>query len=206
MGDPTEAVPQGKVPGRWVPEWDVNGPFFPLVNTYTSALSALAVLADPKMALPVEPYGIGFSGKVLQSITVHADKARKRFLTELKDNKTDSVARLFDTLTCMLINATYESVKVQLKAVSSPLVEFYRHVRNGCSHSNSFFFVKDEPRRPASWRGVVIDHSQKASKNPLFGVPVFAKHGLLHCADAILLLADVEKECLGGTGGKMVAL
>ena len=41
----------------------------------------------------------------------------------------------------------------------APLLEFFRHVRNGISHGNAFKLEAAEPRRPAKFRGFEITKS-----------------------------------------------
>lgn len=196
-------VPDGRVPGWWLPEWKIDGPFFPLVNTYSAALSALPWLTDPRVSFPLGGYNFGFTGKVLESIQVRADNARGRFQMALARGDTGPIELLFNTLTCMLVNAAYESIKDDVEGDESPLIQFFRHIRNGCSHRNRFRFTAREPRLPAAWRGIVIANGPRGDAHPLHGTPVFAQHGLLHCADSLLLLADIEKAKLSGTGGRM---
>jgi hypothetical protein len=95
------------------------------------------------------------------------------------------------SLCCMLANTAYDSVEI--KNDHSPEFEFFRHVRNAASHGNTFSLFKHEPSRPASWRGLVIDHTMKGQTNPLNGTLCFG--GLLAPSDAIFLLWDIEKKC-----------
>jgi hypothetical protein len=89
----------------------------------------------------------------------------------------------------MLANTAYESVKNRND--HSPEFEFFRHVRNACSHLNHFNFTDREPSRPASWRGFVIDHILKGRANPLFGRGCFGY--ILGAGDIFPLLWDIEQ-------------
>lgn len=46
----------------------------------------------------------------------------------------------------------------------TPEMEFMRHVRNAAAHGNSFHFAHNEPRRPAHFKGFVIDHALQGRK------------------------------------------
>ena len=146
-----------------------------------------------------------FTGKVLESINVDPHKARKRLANELS-RSINPVSLYFNALSRMLANSAYEAIKDQVTGDHRPILEFFRHVRNGVSHGNKLFFKNWEPARPAAWRTLTIDHTLKGDANPLQGTPVFevGETALLHSADILLLLADIERECCGGTGGKMV--
>ena len=196
------AVPEGNVPDGWVPDWNPGSPFAPYVNTFTAALCALPMLTDPKYRLPERGYSVGFTGRVLARLNVHIDRAQARMGRELSTG-TDVISLYFNSLTGMLMNACYEAAKNKLHPVRHPVIQFFKHVRNGVSHGNCFHFQSNEPKHPAAWRGLVIDHASKGKANPLHGTPVFAQHGLLHSADGILLLADIEKLRFGGSGGQI---
>lgn len=90
----------------------------------------------------------------------------------------------------MLANTAYESVKG--RKTHSPEFEFFRHVRNASSHRNYFTFDKEEPRRPAAWRGFTIDHTKLGKENPLQGSPCFGP--VLGPADLVSLLKDIEDQ------------
>jgi hypothetical protein len=62
-----------------------------------------------------------------------------------------------------------------------PIVQFFRHVRNGCAHGNKFNFKHLE--YPAEWR-------DKCIKQENTGKPVFPN--ILKDGDPILLLVDIN--------------
>jgi hypothetical protein len=57
--------------------------------------------------------------------------------------------------------------------------------RNAAAHGNRFTFMAAEPRRPAAWRALKIDRAAH------HGTLCFG--GLLNAADALALLADIER-------------
>jgi hypothetical protein len=93
------------------------------------------------------------------------------------------------TICMMRANTAYESVRDANDR--SPEFELFRHVRNASSHLNRFYFRGDEPRRPASWRGVSINYQLKGNANPLQNDHCFGK--MLGTADVFLLLWDIEQ-------------
>jgi len=92
----------------------------------------------------------------------------------------------------MLASLAYESVK-ELND-HSPEFEFLRHVRNASAHMNKFKFSRDEPRRPASWKSVTLDHTKQGNSNPMQNQECFGR--VLGPADIVELLADIEKNIL----------
>ena len=68
-----------------------------------------------------------------------------------------------------------------------PIVQFFRHVRNGISHNNMFDIRGDGPMRPAKWRGMEVTKS-------LNGTVVLYK--FLRPADVLRLINDAYSEVL----------
>lgn len=124
-----------------------------------------------------------FAGRIHPTVTVDMGQIRAMAVAIGPDIALRS-------LCCMLVNTAYESVKAEND--HSPEFEVFRHVRNASSHGNAFFFDEGEPPRPASWRGLAIDHLSKGALNPLQGSDCFG--GLFAPADAILLLWDIEQK------------
>lgn len=72
---------------------------------------------------------------------------------------------------------TYNSIATE------PEIQFFRHVRNGCSHDNQFNF--DALKHPAKWRDKEITTALKGQT--VF--PDFIKDG-----DPLLLLLDINNK------------
>src|SRR5215207_4036099 len=66
--------------------------------------------------------------------------------------------RLLSIAAQQLIGHTWEILRINghVPAYHEPVLEFFRHIRNGCFHGNSFHFKGGEPRNPAQWRGLEI--------------------------------------------------
>ena len=166
--------------------FEKTGPFYEMVLAYVSAVAGIEGVALP--ANPLGHYkgqpGIGLEGKVHTKFVVDTYD-----LWLLHRNHSLAVPNLVASLCQMLVNTAYESVSHG--NTHSAEFEFFRHARNASSHGGIFNFSKNEPSRPAVWRGVAIDHLQKGQSNPLYGKRCFLE--LLGPADPILLLWDIEQ-------------
>ena len=155
-----------------------------MVGAFLTAIAGLESVARPENPMNFKP------GEVLALRgIVHPKLEIEPYLVlQLVLEGHTSRANVSHSLTCMLVNTAYESVKD--KNDRSPEFEFFRHIRNAASHQNHFRFIPSEPARPASWRGKVIDHNIKGSANPISGTKCFGQ--FLTVADAIALLWDME--------------
>lgn len=165
-------------------QFDKGRPFYGMVANFMVAMSAAPAIFSPGNPMNfsrgrcVAISGVQVEGKHLYPIEVYEQAQAGH--TSLP---------IFIGYTCMMVaNLAYECVR--LKNDHSPEFEFFRHVRNASSHGNRFTFTETEPRRPAAWRGAVLDHARKGSANPLHGQLCFGP--VLGPADLVQLLADVE--------------
>ncbi|MGA7540903.1 MAG: hypothetical protein WBW93_19270 [Steroidobacteraceae bacterium] len=99
------------------------------------------------------------------------------------------------SMCCMLSNTAFESMSDKAKSNTDPSIQFFRHVRNAPSHGNKWHFrdTKNlkEPRLPAHWNGIRLDHNMQGKKNPLHGHQCFFH--TIGPADLLYLLRDVER-------------
>lgn len=167
-------------------QFDKGKPFYDIVATFMVAMSGCPAIFNNgnPMRYTKEQYvsisGVHVPGKHLHPLDVY-EQAQAGHTTQV----------FFVGHTSMMVaNLAYESVKRLTNR--SPEFEFLRHVRNAASHWNRFTFYENEPCRPASWRGVVLDHMMKGSSNPMHGRECFG--ATLGPADLIQLLADVESQ------------
>jgi hypothetical protein len=79
------------------------------------------------------------------------------------------------------LGSAYELI-VHHRERDNPLWEFFRHARNASFHGNRFNFERDEPTRPAEWRGLAITRSMQ--DDPLF-------FDFIQFADVFYMLADL---------------
>ena len=74
---------------------------------------------------------------------------------------------------------------------TEPVLEFFRHIRNGCFHGNAFHFLGDEPRNTAEWCGLAI--SANLNGHRIFRSDLNEASYFLNWGDPILLLSDVSR-------------
>lgn len=93
-----------------------------------------------------------------------------------------------------LVGHCYEILHVAklVPIYGSAIIEFFRHIRNGCFHGNRLHFVRGEPRNYAQWRNLSITPSLQNQK--IFRDSLKDKSYMLNFGDPLLLLHDVTKE------------
>ncbi len=64
-----------------------------------------------------------------------------------------------------MISLMYDTLKENGFLNNTPEFEFFRHLRNAVSHGNKFIFYDGEPRRPASFQGLVIEKKLNGKEN-----------------------------------------
>lgn len=109
------------------------------------------------------------------------------FFTELIQN--------YCTIFCIASFDTLQEDPRFKKIEGEPVIQFFRHIRNGCSHGNKFFFKTyidkktgkktQEPTKLAQFRGLIIDRK-------LMGKRVF--FNFLSAGDIPYLIEDISKE------------
>ncbi len=165
-----------------------SGTFYEMVGSFMIAVAGLESILHPNNPMKFAPKQVlTLEGKVHPELRIEPFEIRKNALA-----KHISMSNTVASLCIMLVNTAYESVKDKNDKLET--FEFFRHIRNACSHNNRFNFYKNEPERPASWRTKSIDCHKKGINNPLFGKNCFNEY--LGIADAILLLWDIEQTIL----------
>jgi len=162
-----------------------DSPFFEMVMAFLAATAGIGSVFERK-DLPAPGSGeiAWYRGKVRPDLAI--DREQVHALCLSGDLTADSVMK---SLCCMLLNTAYAVADAHND--QSPEFEFFRHLRNAASHGNSFYFKKDEPRRPASWGKLVIDDKLKGRFNPLFGAECVGD--TISPADALALLQNIER-------------
>jgi hypothetical protein len=171
---------------RDVVEFSKSGPFFSMVGTFMVALAANGAVFRPGNPL-------GFTSA--ETISINGVQVGDRYLRPLEiynqaQHGHTTIVSYVGHCCMMLANLAYERVKGSNDR--SPEFEFFRHVRNASSHYNAFPFHQEEPRRPASWKNLYLDHSLKGRANPMYGKQCFGP--TLGPADLIELLTDIEEK------------
>lgn len=101
--------------------------------------------------------------------------------------------RLLSTTAQQLIGHSWEVLRINghVPSYNEPILEFFRHVRNGCFHANSFHFKKGEPRNPAQWRGLEITKAIQGKQ--IFRTDLPENEYFLNWGDPLVLLHDVSQ-------------
>lgn len=166
--------------------FDKGRPFYDMVSAYVTAvvgLESVKHLANPMGFKQGEV--VTLEGKVHPELRIESLLVHQQF----RAGHVSDV-HVANSLVCMLINTAYESVKDRND--DSPEFEFFRHIRNASSHRNTFNFYPNEPSKPAAWRGMVFDHTQRGRANPLYGQACFGN--VVASADALVLLWEIEQK------------
>jgi hypothetical protein len=162
-----------------------DSPFFEMVMSFLTATMGLGAVFETENPLAPSPEkNAWYRGKARPNLAV--DMGQIRALCASGDLTADSVVK---SLCCMLLSTAYTVADAHND--QSPEFEFFRHLRNAAVHGNSFYFKKDEPRRPASWGTLVIDHKLKGTFNPLSGVECIGD--TISPADALAVLQNIER-------------
>lgn len=156
-------------------------PFESIVTTFGASIIAIEGFFDDSLFKVKDDDFLGVVGRKYRA-RVNISKLRQ-YSKEHFDKSWFSIS-----LTISLINRSW--YMVEKFQDYSPEFEFFRHLRNAASHGNRFKFNKIEPSRPASWRGITIDHNLKGSSNPLQNKMCITNK--IASADIILLLWDIE--------------
>jgi hypothetical protein len=96
---------------------------------------------------------------------------------------TDLLRKYCATFCVMIFEVLKEDPRYK-KISKKPVVQFLRHIRNGCAHGNKFYFKKGGPFFPAEFRTKKIDTN-------LQGKEVFFSY--ISAGDIPYLLEDISK-------------
>lgn len=144
-------------------------------------------------------------------LTSLGNKDRIALVSEIGKKKNKNATFSFRKSVCPLVSGNYDhhrllgipalfllghcySILEEHKFVpdhSSSILEFYRHIRNGCFHGNKFHFYDWEPTHKAEWQGLVITKGLQNKR--IFRNSLKEKRYFLNWGDSLLLLHDVSK-------------
>jgi hypothetical protein len=164
-----------------------GGPFYRFVLTYLVASAGLTPVYDEENYSNFLKGVDGIFRGVLSG-TARVDLAE---CVALARDNTLPVGDAEESMCCMLANTAFESMAAKDRNGPNAVLQFFRHVRNAASHGNRWHFYRTEPRLPARWRLLTVDHNLKGSANPLHGKKCF--FGSMASADLLYLLQDVER-------------
>jgi hypothetical protein len=167
---------------RGIEFWQ-GSPFYEPVVAFATAVAGLRSVFDP--STPWDGKLTDFPATVATGLEVDVGEVAK----QVRSGQGLAHDQALNWLCCMLANVAYQLV--ESRNDNSPLFDMLRHVRHAASHGNRFFFKPNEPKRPAFWRSLILDHGLKGNTNPLQGKPCFG--GVLSAADLLQLLSDVDQ-------------
>ena len=167
-----------------------SGPFYRFVLTYLVASAGLTPVYD---SIHYADFLKGVAGRFSGTACATAEVDLSDCVTLARGNTLPQRDAEI-SMCCMLANTAFESLTDANKKKPEPVIQFFRHVRNAASHGNMWNFLdtnkRKEPRLPAAWRGIRLDHTMPGKQNPLQGKPCF--YGTIGPADLLYLLQDVE--------------
>ena len=165
-----------------------NGIFYHMVSSFMAAVASSPAIFRNDNPMKFEPQQtIELTSIFYEGVSVYPHQI---YMSALEGHLLQDHYR--HSLGMMLANLAYESAKVQKLSTESPGWELLRHIRNASSHNNRFNFYshKDEPRHPAYWRNLIIDHTKKGKNNPLYETACFGS--FMEIAELLWLLKDIE--------------
>jgi hypothetical protein len=136
--------------------------------------------------------GVALASQVLQASNQNVTFSFRKSVQPLVSGESDH-HRLLSITAQQLIGHSWEVLRINghVPAYKEPVLEFFRHIRNGCFHGNSFHFKGDEPRNPAQWRGLEITKVYQGKR--IFRTDLSEKDYFINWGDTLLLLHDVSQ-------------
>ena len=135
---------------------------------------------------------VALASQVLQASNENVTFSFRKSIQPLVSGESDH-HRLLSIVAQQLIGHSWEILRINgdVPTYDEPVLEFFRHIRNGCFHANSFHFKRDEPRNPAQWRGLEITKANEGKR--IFRTDLLEKEYFINWGDPLLLLHDVSQ-------------
>jgi hypothetical protein len=177
--------------------------YHPLVKLYANSFTSIAagilgwrlIKLDEFISL-LEKRGandrVALASQVLRASNENVAFSFRQSVQPLVSGESDH-HRLLSITAQQLIGHSWEILRINghVPAYEKPVFEFFRHIRNGCFHGNSFHFKRDEPRNPAQWRGLEITKADQSKR--IFRADLSEKEYFLNWGDPLVLLHDVSQ-------------
>jgi len=109
---------------------------------------------------------------------------RSNLPNDLKGPLHTELIRKYCSLFCITVFEILKEDSRYQQVSEQPVIQFLRHIRNGCAHNNKFYLKHGEPRYPAKFRSKTIEKSLQG-REVLFSY--------LSPGDIPYLLEDVSK-------------
>ena len=135
---------------------------------------------------------VALASQILQASNENVSFSFRNSVQPLVSGESDH-HRLLSITAQQLIGHSWEILRINghAPAYEKPVLEFFRHIRNGCFHGNSFHFKGDEPRNAAQWRELEITKASQGKR--IFRTDLSEKDYFLNWGDPLLLLHDVSQ-------------
>ena len=175
-----------------------GSPFYGFIVTYFAASAGLTPVYDQ---VNYPDFLKGRDGLFPGNVAITANVNLGESVQSARRMLQQQQAEIY--LCCMLANSCYESVHgladdARRQALNQiPEFRFLKHVRDASSHGNTFTFRGEEPKFPAHWRSIVLDHTKKGATNEFNGKP--CHYGVIAPSDLLELLRDVEQLLAGAS-------
>ena len=135
---------------------------------------------------------VALASRVLQAANQNVTFSFRNSVQPLVSGEFDH-HRLLSIAAQQLIGHTWEILRINghVPAYHEPVLEFFRHIRNGCFHGNAFHFKRGEPRNLAQWRGMEITQANQGKR--IFRTDLSENEYFLNWGDPLVLLHDVSQ-------------
>jgi len=177
--------------------------YHPLIKPYANSFASIVasilgwrlIKLDEFLSLLEKRGGndrVALASRVLQASDENVTFSFRKSVQPLVSGKSDH-HRLLSITAKQLIGHSWEILRINghVPAYDEPVLEFFRHIRNGCFHGNSFHFQGEEPRNPAQWRDLEITKANQDKR--IFRTDLSEKEYFLNWGDPLLLLHDVSQ-------------
>ena len=134
---------------------------------------------------------VALASQILQASNENVTFSFRKSVQPLVSGESDH-HRLLSITAQQLLGHSWEILRTNghVPGYEKPVLEFFRHIRNGCFHGNSFHFTGNEPRNPAQWRGLEITKASQGKR--IFRTDLSENEYFLNWGDSLLLLHDVS--------------
>jgi len=176
--------------------------YHPLIQQYANAFASIVagtlgwrLINIDEFSTLIENRGandrVTLASQVLQTSKENVTFSFRKSVQPLVLGESDH-HRLLSITAQQLIGHSWEILRINgyVPVYEEPIMEFFRHIRNGCFHGNAFHFKKDEPRNPAQWRGLEITKANQGGR--IFRTDLSEKEYFINWGDPLLLLHDVS--------------
>lgn len=214
-------MPELVIKGKHV--FDANHVFYEEILTYavTQVSSTFAHYLRSGQSLPAKNFVLN-RGRIVDSLLRNTDEvlvalATKGIPSQFVYDEADASGvptgqrapdyrfppEAWMMISQVCLGSAYERVKHRISAHYGadpwqwpPELQYFRHVRDGCFHSNSFILRASHKHKtaidssnPPKWRISILQNDES-----VHGQPVFGKH--LYSGDVPILLADIAQVLL----------